>query len=151
MSAASTPAPVAAASAHPEAKSYDPQRIASDDVAAALGRARTSGKPVIIVLGANWCHDSRALAGWFATPKFQTMLTAFELVFVDVGSPQTGKGRNLDIAERFGIKRIKGTPTVMLLSPQGALLNRSDAAGWRNAASRSEAEIFGYFAEFGKR
>jgi thioredoxin-like negative regulator of GroEL len=131
---------------HPEAALYDPARTASADVDAALSSARTANKRVILVMGANWCHDSKALAGWFETPRFKAMLGArYELVYVDVGQ----KNRNIDIAVRFGIKAIKGTPTVLILSPDGKLLNKKDAPGWRNAASRSADDVFAYFADFG--
>ncbi len=137
---------------HPQAKLYDPARTASADVDGALTRAATSGKRVIIVMGANWCHDSIGLAGWFETPRFKEMLNAkYEVVYVDVGVPQTGHGRNLDIAKRFKAKKIKGTPTVLILSPQGELLNKKDAGSWRNAASRSEEDIFTYFARLETR
>jgi len=57
-------------------------------------------------------------------------------------------GGQLDIAQRFGIKKIKGTPTVLVLSPRGALLNPKSAPTWRNAASRDEADIFAYVDQF---
>jgi Thioredoxin-like len=133
---------------HIEARVYDPSADAKGDVNAALTRAAASGKRVIIVLGANWCHDSIGLAGWFATPRFAAMLSSkYEIVYVDVGMPQTGNGRNLDIAKPFNAKKIKATPTVLILSPHGALLNKKDASSWRNAASRNEDDIFLYFAE----
>ena len=112
---------------------------------AALARAQLSDKRVILVMGANWCHDSRGLAGWFAQPRFAAMLEAkYELVYVDVGH----RDRNIDIAQRFGLKTIKGTPTVLVLSPQGILLNPKSAPKWRNAASRTEEDIFSYFDQF---
>ena len=49
---------------------------------------------------------------------------------------------------RFGGQRQKNTPYVMILSPDGKLLNRKDARSWRNAASRSEDEIYTLFATF---
>jgi thioredoxin-related protein len=135
-----------------EARLYDAARDAQADVDAAFKRALTTGKRVILVMGANWCHDSKALAGWFETPRFKAMLApAYELVYIDVGTPQKREGRNLEIARRFGIKKIKGTPTVLILSAEGTLLNAADAPGWRNAASRSEEDIFRYFADFGRR
>ena len=112
---------------------------------AALARAQIAEKRVIAVMGANWCHDSRGLAGWFAEPRFAAMLMPkYEIVYVDVGY----KDRNIDIAQRFGVNAIKGTPTVLVLSADGALLNRKSAPKWRNAASRTEADIFTYFAQF---
>jgi hypothetical protein len=133
---------------HIEVRAYDPTALASRDVDAALSRAALVNKRIIIVMGANWCHDSIGLAGWFATPRFAEMLSSkYEVVYVDVGVPQTGNGRNSDIAKRFKAKPVKGTPTVLILSPQGKLLNKKDAGSWRNAASRSEDDIYRYFAE----
>lgn len=130
---------------HPEARPFDSSALASADVDAALARALETDRRVILVLGANWCHDSRGLSGWFAKPRFADMLKAkYEIVYVDVGY----KDRNLDIAQRFGVRSIKGTPTVLVLSPRGALLNRKSAPKWRNAASRTEADIFDYFDKF---
>ena len=70
--------------------------------------------------------------------------TKYEVVYVDVGH----RDRNIDIAQRFGIEKIKGTPTVLVLSSQGALLNPKSAPTWRNAASRDEADIYAYFDQF---
>lgn len=140
----------ARADTHPEARPFDQTADANADLDAALMSAVQGGRNVILIMGGNWCHDSRALAGWFATPRFIEMLNQrYSTVFVDVGVPQTGKGRNLDIAKRFGIKKVKGTPLVLVLSPDGRRLNsQKDAGTWRNAASRSENDIFAYFANF---
>lgn len=138
-------------STHPEAKLYDAARDARADVSAALTRAKAADKRVILVMGANWCHDSKALAGWFESTRFKAMLAPkYEIVYVDVGKPQRREGRNIEIAQGYGIKKIKGTPTVLILSPDGQLLNKKDAPTWRNAASRSEDAIFAYFGEFGR-
>jgi hypothetical protein len=129
---------------------FDKSRNAQTDVDVALDRAKTQGKMVLIILGANWCHDSRDLATWLESPRFKSMLDArYVLVFVDVGKPQTGDGRNLDMARRFGIKTMKTTPLVVIASPTGVRLNsKKDAIGWRNAASRSENEVYRHFALF---
>ena len=148
-SAPASPPPVAR-KVNPEARSYSADRDAKADVENALADAKGSGKTVLVIMGANWCHDSVGLAGWLGTPRFMNMMRdRYEVVYVDVGTPQTGKGRNLDIAKRFGINKVKSTPVVMLVSATGELLNgKKDAASWRNAASRSEGDIYRYFAEF---
>ena len=135
---------------HPEARAFTEIADSQGALDAALAAAAVDGRRVIVVMGANWCHDSRSLAGWFATPRFAQMLERqYHVVYVDAGTPQTGKGRNLDIARRFGIKKVKNTPLVMIVSGDGTLLNsRKDAASWRNAASRSEHAIYRYFAAF---
>lgn len=135
---------------NPEALAYFADRDARADVENALASAKVDGKTVVVIMGANWCHDSIGLAGWLDTPRFMTMMRdRYAVVYVDVGTPQIGKGRNLDIAKRFGIKKVKNTPLVMLVSADGKLLNsRKDAVSWRNAASRNEDDIYRYFATF---
>ena len=132
---------------HPEARPFVESANANAEIDAAVAN---NDKRIIVVMGANWCHDSRALAGWFASPRFAAMLRQrYQIVYVDSGSPQTGKGRNLDIANRFGVKKMKSTPLVFVLSSDGKMLNsRKDAVSWRNAATRSEDAIYRYFATF---
>lgn len=129
---------------------FDPAQDAQTQLDLALAATRVSGKKILLIMGANWCHDSAALANMIDSQRFVGMINdRYETVFVDVGKPQTGNGRNLDIARRFGFEKVKGTPLVMILSADGALLNsRKDAASWRNAASRSEDLIYRYFAAF---
>ncbi len=130
---------------HPEAKPFDRTNDANADVDAALERAGKSGNDLIIIMGANWCHDSRGLSGWFASPRFSRMLSQkYEVVYVDVGY----KDRNLDVAKGYGIGDIQGTPTVLVVSPEAQLLNPKSAPTWRNAASRDEDAIFDYFDQF---
>lgn len=135
--------PSSPAALHPEARAYAPEADAKADVDAALARASANGKRVLLVLGANWCHDSRALAGWLESPRFAALTAArYEVVFVDVGVPQNDEGRNLDIAARFGLAEVKGTPALLVLTAEGRALNLDTAGSWRNAASRSEDAIF---------
>jgi thiol-disulfide isomerase/thioredoxin len=129
----------------PEARPSDAKANAQAAVDAALVRAKTENRMVLLVLGANWCHDSRALGGWFAQPRFAAMIASrYELVYVDVGV----RDRNLDIARRFGISKVKGTPTVMILDSNGKLLNKKDAPSWKNSASRTQEQVYRAFAEF---
>ena len=128
---------------HPEARPFGHPDRAARDIAAAQERAKKSGHRVILVFGANWCHDSRALAGWFASPRFAAMLAPrYEIVWIDVGQ----KDHNLDFARRFGLDGIKGTPTVLILDSAGKPLNLRDAPRWHDASTRSEDKIYRYFA-----
>ncbi len=132
----------AAEISHPEGAIYDPAINASAAVDAALVKAAEEDKLVLLVMGANWCHDSRALASYLMEPELAAVLDQnFEPVFLNVGLPQTGDGYNLDIAERFGVSP-EGTPNVLVLNGEGELINTpEDAVSWRNSASRSPAEV----------
>ena len=145
---ADTPPPVAE-EAHPEATPYDPAIDATAAVDEALARAAERGTKVLLVMGGNWCHDSRALAGWLETPRFAALVAEhFEPVYVNVGLPQTGDGFNLDIARRFGIEALPGTPNLFVIASDETLLNRETVTTWRNAASRSEDEIYDELAGY---
>ncbi|WP_432201938.1 thioredoxin family protein [Erythrobacter sp. W53] len=134
---------IASGHAYPEAELYDASIDAGTAVDDALARAQADGKHVLLVLGANWCHDSRAFAGWMETERFQTLITdRFELVYVNVGMPQSDDGHNLGIAQRFGFESLEGTPTVIAIAPNGEVQNSETAKSWRNTASRSEDEIY---------
>ena len=128
---------------YPEARSYTVSDDASADVDAALTRAAENNKRVLLVMGANWCHDSRALAGWLATERFEA-LTAdkYELVFVNIGMPQQDDGHNLEIARRFGLDDLPGTPNLLVLTAEGELVNADTATTWRDSASREEDAIY---------
>lgn len=128
---------------YPEARSYTVSANATADVDAAFDRASQNDKRVLLVMGANWCHDSRALAGWLATERFEALVEAkYELVFVNVGMPQTGDGHNLEIAQRFGVEELPGTPNLLVLTAEGDLVNADTATTWRNSASRDEDAIY---------
>lgn len=134
---------------HPEARAYDASADAHAAVDAALARAAERGTLALVVMGANWCHDSRALAGWLETPRFQALIEQhFERVYVNVGMPQTKDGHNLDIARRFGLDELPGTPNLLVVRADGTLLNADTATTWRNAASRSEDAIFEELSRF---
>ena len=106
-----------------------------------------NGRLAVIVFGADWCHDSTALAKVLTGETFRAEFGArFSVTFIDVGVPQDGRGRNLDLAKRFGVAKMSGTPTMVVVSPKGKRLNgKKDAYSWRNAASRDRAEVLGWF------
>ena len=109
---------------------------------AALARAKQSGKPVLLVMGTGGCHDSAWLANLIATDRFAPVRARYEIVYADIGMPHIrGLGRNPEVAKRFGFK-IRGTPTVAVLDANGTVLNRKAAPKWRNAASRSDDDIY---------
>ncbi len=127
---------------------FDSSRNAMMDVDAALSAARASGRNVLLVLGGNWCHDSRGLAAKFTQPELAAVLAmGYELVWVDVGH----RDRNLDVARRFGVMDLRGTPTVLILSPDGALLNRDSVHDWRTADSKPYDETLDYFGRYAAR
>lgn len=142
------PAPGAARAEDGEPRPFDERRAAMADVDAGLERAKTEGRNLLLVLGGNWCHDSRGFAQKLADPMIAPVIdAAYVVVFVDVGQ----RDRNLDVARRFGVRDLIGTPTLLVVSPAGALLNAGSVHDWRDAASRSVAETAAYLGLWADR
>ncbi len=124
---------------------FDDSRNAMADVNAALTAAKASRKNVLLVLGGNWCHDSRGLAAKFEQDDLAEVIAEnYELVWVDVGY----RDRNLDVPRRFGVPELYGTPTVLVLSPDGELLNPNSVHEWRTADSKPYDETLSYFQTY---
>ncbi|MFM6932707.1 MAG: thioredoxin family protein [Novosphingobium sp.] len=127
---------------------------ASEDADFALettvAEARASGRYAVIVFGADWCHDSRALAEALKSEEFAARLgKRFVVTFIDVGEPKIGRGRNLGLVEGLGLKKLRSTPALFVLSGKGKPLNTAkDARSWRNADSRGKSAILAWFDTF---
>jgi len=133
---------------HDDPRPFDADRDANADVDAALARATERGTKALIVMGGNWCHDSRAFAAAMEQPETATLIADnYELVWVNVGM----KVLNQDVAQRFGLDGTPGTPTVIVASGDGAILNLDDAPTWRNSASRDPDDIHQYFVDMAAR
>lgn len=110
---------------------YDSSRDARKDVDAALARAKKSGKPLLIDIGANWCVDCRILAGVLELPEMRRWVALhFELVQVDVGEFD----RNLDLPRRSGATALEAVPAILVIDPRTRRLrNRDDILGLGDA------------------
>lgn len=149
--AAAAPSP--AARPAPAATTSTPAFAAQADARAqleqVLAKAKAQNRLALIVWGADWCHDSIALARALDDPVVRPLVDAhYEVLFLDAGTPQSGQGRNLDLAAGLGVSDITGTPTAVVVGRDGRTLNADTARGWRNAASRSTAAIAAVLAGF---
>lgn len=127
---------------------FDETANALQDVDAALLSAKATRKMPLLILGGNWCHDSRGLAAKFEIEPLKSLIeTKYLTVWVDVGH----RDRNLEVAKRFGVEKIIGTPTVIILSPEGAVLNADTVHDWGTADSKPYDETVAYFNSFTQR
>jgi len=127
-----------------KADPFQPTDHIMADVDAVLARAAAKGKLGLIIMGGNWCHDSRALVKRMDTPELSPILDAsYETLLVDVA----GLSDNMNVAKRFGRPVIYGTPTVLIIDPAtGKLVNAHDMHQWRDAESISLEDTTDYFA-----
>ncbi len=122
---------VRAAETDPDGRLYQPSADPLGDVQQALNSAGEGGRLALVVLGANWCHDSRALAARLhRSPLADVIEEHYELVFVDVG--YLDKGR--EVVQQFGVAHFYATPTVLIINPSTRqLINEQDRHIWGDA------------------
>jgi hypothetical protein len=120
-----------------------PSDDALADVGNAINAARESGKRVLVLMGANWCHDSRALASRVYQEPLKSLIDEqYETVFVDVGYLDKGKV----VISSIGPPVYYATPTVLILDPDsGQLLNSRNRHQWGDANNISMEDSLEYF------
>ena len=122
---------------------YDESADAKAAVQQALTVARTRGLPVLLIFGANWCEDCRALDRALKAGKGAELVGgAFELVKVDVGNFD----RNLDLAVAYGNPIGKGIPAAVLLSADNRVLYATRAGELANARRMSDSGIYDFLS-----
>jgi len=130
----------------PAAHPYDETADAHAQVDAALAEAKRSGRTVLLDFGGNWCPDCRMLAGVLQEKAVHDWLAQhFVVVTVDIGR----RNKNMDISTRWGVQ-IRGVPTVMMIAPNGALLNKDDPYGLQDARSMSSQAVVDLLTKMAK-
>ena len=130
----------------PDGRLYQPSVDPLADVQEALSRADDGDRLALVVLGANWCHDSRALASRLHQPPLAEVIQErYELVFVDVGYYDKGRA----VVQQFGVAHFYATPTVLIIDPSsGALVNDEDRHIWSNAYNVDMPSSVQYFEKW---
>ncbi|WP_412971232.1 thioredoxin family protein [Glaciecola sp. MF2-115] len=124
---------------------YTPSKAPKLQVEAALERAKAEDKYALIVLGAQWCHDSVGLSERFSTDEMQSILEErYVTQFIDVGYLEDRR----EITNLVGYPTYFATPTVMIVDPTtNTLVNIGTMTIWQSADS---VEMDTYIAEFSK-
>jgi len=137
---------VRAADSDPDGRLFQPSVDPLADVQQALSRAGDGDRLALVVLGANWCHDSRALASRLhSSPLAEVIQQHYELVFVDVGFLDKGRA----VAQQFGAAHYYATPTVLIVDPSnGQLVNDEDRHIWGNAFKIDMSSSVRYFEKW---
>ncbi|MEQ3639347.1 MAG: thioredoxin family protein [Alteromonas sp.] len=128
--------------------SYAPSESPLNDVIDAQKKAVENNKLLLVVLGAQWCHDSTGLASHFESEALQPILEKYyTTLLVDVGLLEDRR----NITKRFDYPIYYATPTVMIVEPNtGTLLNRASMARWAHADSIPLVDYVEYFTAHGE-
>lgn len=131
---------------HSDVSVYQPSNNAMQNVEEGLVQAASQNKLLLLVLGAQWCHDSRGLAENFENKQLASIIANnYHTVFVDVGYYND----LTQITQRFEQAHYYATPTVMIIEPTSMhLMNASDMSIWGNAHSIPLPEYIEYFTRY---
>jgi thioredoxin len=123
---------------------YDEAADARAQVAQAVSAASQDKRPVLVVFGANWCPDCRALDIAMKGGRNAELIgREFRVVKVDVGRFD----RNVDVAERYGVPLKKGIPAVAIVGPDGRAVYATKAGELADARGMSEDGLYRFFRE----
>jgi len=124
---------------------FVPSNTVLQDVDEKRNAAISKNKRLLVVFGAQWCHDSRGLSQRFSTPKMHAILQQqYETVFVDVGYFSKG----FEAIKQLNQTIFYATPTVLIIDPKtNTVLNQASIMHWTNADSLELAEYQDYFSQ----
>ena len=122
---------------------YDESADAKAQIAAALHDAAAAKEPVLLIFGANWCKDCRALDHALKTGRNAELMGKFKVVKVDVGNFD----HNLDVTQAYGNPTRKGIPSAVILSPDNKVLFMTRAGELADARSMSDDGIYEFFTK----
>ena len=124
---------------------YDETADAHQQIAAAIAEASKAQKNIVLVFGANWCGDCRALNEQMHKDELATLIAAnYEVVKIDVGR----FNKNQDIGEKYHVPLRHGIPALAVLDSGGNLLYAMDQGQFSNARSMSYESIRDFFVKW---
>lgn len=129
-------------------KPYNESADAKADIKHALIEAKAENLPVILIFGANWCEECRALNATIKTGKNAAQITKeFKVVKVDVGNFD----HNLDIAKSYGNPIAGGIPGATVLSPDNTVIYITKLGELSAARSQGEDGIYNFLNQVSKK
>ena len=124
---------------------YDENADAKTQIVAATreaSRRRHSARNVVLVFGANWCQDCRALDAQMHQGELALLLAKdFVVVKIDVGRMD----KNLDVAAQYGVPVKNGIPALAVLNSHSKLLYAQDQGQFADARHMSPESIKAFF------
>ena len=121
---------------------YNETADAKAEIKLALAQAATSGVPVLVIFGANWCGDCKILDMAIKQGASAPLVAKeFKVVKVNVGRFD----RNVDIAQSYGVPLKNGIPAVVVLSPKHQVLYVTREGELADAGNMGENGIYEFF------
>jgi thioredoxin 1 len=122
---------------------YNEKADAQAEVRHALAAAQSNHKKVLLVFGANWCGDCRALDKAMHGSSQHLIAHRFEVVKIDVGNFD----KNLELARRYGNPIEKGIPAVVVLGARGQMIYSTKGGELADARRMGDQGIYDFLSQ----
>lgn len=129
--------------AHAAPLPYDETANANEQLQSGIVEAQRRRQHVLVIFGANWCPDCRALDKSFQGQVGKLLRTKFVVVKVDVGNFD----KNIDLSERYGSPTKRGIPAAVVLNTDGKVLYSTKAGELANARKMSDTGLYDFFSK----
>jgi len=122
---------------------YDEKADAALDIQHAIAAAQAHHKQVLLLFGANWCADCRALDKAMHGNSQHLIESRFEVVKIDVRNFD----KNLYLANRYGNPIAKGIPALVVLGADNQVIYSTRDGELANAGQMTEQSIFDFLKQ----
>lgn len=131
------------------AEPYDEAASGDRLVSDALAQAHASGKRVLLVFGANWCSDCRALDALFQSdPAIARRLReSYVVVKLDVGREAEPR-KHAHLIGRFGAAVETGIPVLVVADANGRTLNDTHRERLADSAHQRPAAVLDFLDQW---
>ncbi|MCZ8157572.1 MAG: thioredoxin family protein [Leptospira sp.] len=113
----------------------------------AVQYAKKENKKILIIFGADWCPDCKALNQLLVAPEVKSFVQEKFLIFqVDVGKFDT----NLDFNQKFGNPIENGIPALVIIDPknQESILASTKGGEFSSASQMRAENVLSYLKQF---
>lgn len=122
---------------------YDESADVKSQIAVALKEAKAHHVPLLLIFGANWCEDCRALDATLKKGRNAELLAKeFRVIKVDVGNFD----KNLEVVSLYGDPIKAGIPAAAIVSSDNQLLYVTRAGELADARRMNDESIERFFA-----
>ena len=117
---------------------YPSDADANADIKQAEAQAAAEHQRVLLIFGANWCYDCHVLDLALHRPDFQSAVSGYEIVHVDIGDD--GK-KNADLAQQYAVPLDKGVPALAVIESDGKLVVSQKNGEFEDARALTPAAL----------
>jgi protein disulfide-isomerase len=122
---------------------YDEKADAAGDIQHAIAAAQADHRNVLLIFGANWCSDCRALDKAMHGSSQHLIQDRFDVVKIDVGNFD----KNLYLANRYGNPIAKGIPALVVIDAGNHVLYSTGNGELANAGQMTEQSIYDFLKQ----